>query len=68
MVLPGTRRPTSGPRCGLHCEVMAITSALAVPPEEIDRRHTFWVACAGLAIVTAALMITIVVLTRGTLT
>jgi len=54
--------------CGLHCEVMAITSALAVPPEEIDRRRTFWVACAGLAIVTAALMVAIVVLTRGTLT
>ena len=68
MVLPGARRPTRWPRCGLHGEVMAITSTLAVPPEEIDRRRTFWVACAGLAIVTAALMVAIVVLTRGTLT
>ena len=68
VVLPGARRPTLGPGCCLHCEVMAITSALAVPLEEIDRRRTFWVACAGLAIVTAALMVAIVVLTRGTLT
>ena len=47
---------------------MVNTSALAVPPDEIDRRRTFWVACAGLALVTAALMVAIVVLTRGTLT
>ena len=68
VVIPETRRSAGEPSVGLHCEVMGITSALAVPAEEIDRRRTFWVACAGLAIVTAALMIAIVVLTRGTLT
>jgi hypothetical protein len=47
---------------------MGRTSGLVVPREEIDRRRTFWVACAGLALVTGALMIAIVVLTRGTLT
>jgi hypothetical protein len=57
-----------GSRRNLRREVMGITSALAVSPEEIDRRHTFWVACAGLVMVTAALMVAIVVVTRGTLT
>ena len=49
-------------------EASAAAPVMVIPEAEVDRRLTFLVACAGLVLVTSALMVAIVILTRGTLT